>query len=332
MPPGNALAESYRSCLLCPRACRIDRSAGREGACGEQAAIRAACACLHFGEEPPLTGRGGSGTVFFTGCTLRCGFCQNWQTSSCSAGAFLSEERLAEIFLLLQSRGAENINIVTGTQFLPGILASLHGARGRGLSIPMVWNSSGYETLETVALLAPEVSFFLPDLKTLDPAIARDHLHAADYPSHAAKAIRAMAELRPLRWEGEMPTAGTIVRHLVLPGCLPQTREVLGWFRENLDGRALLSLMFQYTPVPGRPLPSPFDRMISREEYEEAVGMLEDLGLEDGFYQEPVPDAAWLPDFSRPRPFSSELSRMVWHYGDAAAGEGAVTGDRSSSP
>jgi putative pyruvate formate lyase activating enzyme len=326
MHPERALAESYRSCLLCPRACRVDRSAGREGVCGEKAALRAACACLHFGEEPPITGRGGSGTVFFTGCTLRCGFCQNWQTSRCGAGAVLSVEELARLFLLLQGRGAENVNIVTGTQFLPGILASLEAARAGGLSIPMVWNSSGYETLETVALLAPAVSFFLPDLKTLDATIAREHLHAADYPAHAAKAILAMAEARPLRWEADVPVAGTIVRHLVLPGCLPQTREVLQWFKKDLDGRALLSLMFQYTPIPGRPLPSPFDRMISREEYEEAVAMLEDLGLEDGYYQEPVPDAAWLPDFSRPRPFSSELSRMVWHYA-----EGATPG-RSSSP
>jgi putative pyruvate formate lyase activating enzyme len=331
MRPEHPMTDSYRSCLLCPRACGIDRTAGRAGSCGEQASLRAACACLHFGEEPPITGRGGSGTVFFTGCTLRCGFCQNWQTSRCGAGAVLTEGELAGLFLLLQERGAENINIVTGTQFLPGILAALAAARARGLSIPMVWNSSGYETLETVSLLAPEVSFFLPDLKTLAPAIARGHLHAADYPARAARAILAMAEARPLRREADVPVAGTIVRHLVLPGCLPQTREVLGWFRENLQGRALLSLMFQYTPIPGRPLPSPFDRMTTREEYEQAVGMLEDLGLEDGYYQEPVPDAAWLPDFTRPRPFSSELSQMVWHCGDAAVGE-AATPDRSSSP
>jgi putative pyruvate formate lyase activating enzyme len=310
--------DPYRSCTLCPRACRTDRVGGREGPCGETAALRAACACLHFGEEPPITGSGGSGTVFFTGCTLRCGFCQNWQTSSCSAGAELTGEELTRIFLLLQSRGAENVNIVTGTQFLPGILGALDGARSRGLSIPMVWNSSGYETREAVETLAPAVSFFLPDLKTLDPVLAREHLHAADYPRHAAGALLAMAELKPLAWDGETPVAGTIVRHLVLPGCLEQTREVLAWFRENLYGRALLSLMFQYTPIPGRPLPPPFDRMTSRAEYEGAVGMLEDLGIDDGFCQGPVPDASWLPDFERPKPFSSELSRMVWHYADGA--------------
>ena len=325
--------EYYRSCRLCPRSCRIDRTAGKEGYCGEQAVLRAACACLHFGEEPPITGSGGSGTVFFTGCTLRCGFCQNWQTSSCAAGASLSEEGLAGIFLLLQGRGAENINIVTGTQFLPGILAALAAARARGLAIPMVWNSSGYETREAVSLLAPAVSFFLPDLKTLDPVIAREHLHAADYPAHAAQAVLAMAESRPLQWQGEMPVAGTIVRHLVLPGCLPQTRDVLAWFRKNLQGRALLSLMFQYTPIPGRTLPPPFDRMITRKEYEETISLLEDLGIDEGYYQEPVPDAGWLPDFDRPRPFSSELSRMVWHHGNAAAAAAdGPTAARLSSP
>jgi putative pyruvate formate lyase activating enzyme len=125
-----------------------------------------------------------------------------------------------------------------------------------------------------------------------------------------------MAEARPLRWKGGAPVKGVIARHLVLPGCLPQTREVLSWFRENLRGRALLSLMFQYTPIPGQDLAAPFDRMVTAEEHEEALGMLEELGIEEGFSQEPVPDAGWLPDFERARPFSSELSRMIWHYRD----------------
>ena len=234
-------------------------------------------------------------------------------------GAELSESELAGVFLQLQAEGAENVNIVTGTQFVPGILAALAEARTRGLSVPMVWNSSGYETEETVLRLAPHVSFFLPDLKSLDPAIARDHLHAADYPERCRRALLAMADARPLRWKDGAPVEGTIVRHLVLPGCIPQTRVALAWYRENLHGRALLSLMFQYTPIPGRLLPSPFDRMITRHEHASALGLLEELGIDDGFYQEPVPDSAWLPDFERPRPFSSELSRMVWHWRDGTS-------------
>jgi putative pyruvate formate lyase activating enzyme len=290
--------------------------------------VRAACACLHFGEEPPITGDTGSGAVFFTGCTLRCSFCQNWQTSARGEGIELSEAELAGIFLRLQHRGARNINVVTGTQFTPGILAALDAARARGLSIPMVWNSSGYETVETVALLAPRTAFFLPDLKTLDTGIARDYLRAADYPSVAAAALRAMSEARPLAWRDGELAEGTIVRHLVLPGRVEATRRVLEWFRDNLAGRAFISLMFQYTPIPGRPLPAPFDRMIRRDEFEEAAGLLEELGIEDGFYQEPVPDGSWLPDFTRPRPFSSELSRMVWHYRDGPPGTGDLSPGR----
>jgi putative pyruvate formate lyase activating enzyme len=264
--------------------------------------------------------------VFFTGCTLRCGFCQNWQTSSCGAGRDLSDEELAALFLRLQAEGAENINIVTGTQFVPGILAGLRIARGAGLSLPMVWNSSGYETEQTISRLAGHVAFFLPDLKTLDDSLAREHLHAADYAAICAKALPAMAAARPLRWKGADLVEGTIVRHLVLPGCIAQTRTALEWFRTNLRGRALLSLMFQYTPIPGRELPPPFNRMISRKEYRQAVALLEELGIDDGFYQEPVPDSSWLPDFSRPRPFSSELSRMVWHYLDGPPVPGKARG------
>jgi putative pyruvate formate lyase activating enzyme len=313
-------AGPYCSCLLCPRACGVDRESGGRGYCREPARTRAACACLHFGEEPPLTGTTGSGAVFFTGCTLRCAFCQNWQTSSDGAGRELSDDELAGIFLRLQSRGARNVNIVTGTQFVPGILASLRAARARGLAIPMVWNSSGYETERTIGLLERHVAFFLPDLKTLDGGLAREFLHAPDYPDAAARAVCAMAEARPLAWKGEELVGGVIVRHLVLPGRLRQTRQVLEWFGENLKGRALLSLMFQYTPIPGRGLPVPFDRMVTGDEYGEAVGMLEELGIDDGFYQEPIPDSAWLPDFTRARPFSSELSRMVWNYLDGPPG------------
>jgi putative pyruvate formate lyase activating enzyme len=296
----------------------VDRTEGATGYCGETSVLRAACACLHFGEEPPITGTGGSGTVFFTGCTLQCGFCQNWQVSRCGEGGTLSEEDLALIFLRLQAEGAENINIVTGTHFAPGILAALGLARSRGLTLPMVWNSSGYETPATVALLAGSVSFFLPDLKTLDAGLAREHFHAEDYPSSAMAALLAMADAKPLSWDGETPIQGVIVRHLVLPGRLRETRATLEWFAAHLRGRALLSLMFQYTPIPEQPLAAPFDRRTSAEEHASALAMLEDLGIENGFFQEPVPDSGWLPDFRRPRPFPSGLSRTVWHHRDGA--------------
>ncbi len=281
--------------------------------------MRAACACLHFGEEPPVTGPGGSGTVFFTGCTLRCRACQNAQTSRDGFGAELAKDDLSRIFLRLQREGAGNVNAVTGTHFLPDIIDAWQAASARGLTIPLVWNSSGYETVEAVRMLEPHVAFFLPDLKTLDPALATFWFNAPEYPRAATEAILAMAEARPLeRGPDGLPTRGVIVRHLVLPGRLEATREVLAWFSEHLAGRALLSLMSQYTPIPGQTLPPPFDRGLTRGEWDTALAALEELGIEDGFVQDLEPGTEWLPDFMRERPFSAELSRMVWHAGDGA--------------
>jgi len=311
--------DPFAPCLLCPRACAVDRTRGETGFCGETGAVRAACACLHFGEEPPVTGSGGSGTVFFTGCTLRCRACQNVQVSRDGLGAGLSVDGLAGVFLRLQREGAGNVNAVTGTHFLPRILDAFEAARARGLAIPLVWNSSGYETVDAVRMLGPRVSFFLPDLKTLDPGLAAFWFKAPEYPRVATEALCAMAETRPLeRGPDGLPTRGVIVRHLVLPGRLDATREVLAWFSEHLAGRALLSLMSQYTPIPGQALPPPFDRGLTRGEWDEALAALEEVGIEDGYVQEFEPGTGWLPDFARDRPFSAELSRMVWHARDGA--------------
>lgn len=311
--------DPYAPCRLCPRACGVDRARGETGVCGEGRAVRAACACRHFGEEPPLTGAGGSGAVFFTGCTLRCRSCQNAQISHGGYGAELSVRRLADLFLRLEREGAENVNAVTGSQFLPDILAAWRDARARGLAIPLVWNSSGYETVDAVEEIAPHVSFFLPDLKTLDPELAAYWFRASDYPRRAAEAILAMAEARPLeRGTDGRPIGGVIVRHLVLPGRVDATRGVLAWFSEHLAGRALLSLMSQYTPIPGQRVDPPFDRGLHRAEWEAALAALEELGIEDGYVQELAPDAAWLPDFTRERPFSAALARVVWHAREAA--------------
>jgi putative pyruvate formate lyase activating enzyme len=309
--------DPYAPCLLCPRACAVDRTSGETGVCGETRAMRAACACLHFGEEPPVTGTGGSGVVFFTGCTLRCRACQNAQLSRDGFGAELSMDDLSGLFLRLQREGAENVNAVTGTHFLPGILEAWQAARARGLVIPLVWNSSGYETVNAVRKLGPHVAFFLPDLKTLDPTLADCWFKEPEYPRIAAAALHAMAEVRPLeRGPDGLPTRGVIVRHLVLPGRLESTREVLAWFSKHLAGRALLSLMSQYTPIPGRQLEPPFDRGLTRGEWEAALEALEELGIEDGFVQDLEPGTDWLPDFTRERPFSAERARMVWHARD----------------
>ena len=282
--------------------------------------MRAAWAGLHFGEEPPVTGRGGSGTIFFTGCTLKCRFCQNDQLSRSGLGAELDAEQLAGLMLRLQSEGAENVNLVTGSHFAPGIVQAVRLARARGLTLPLVWNSSGYESRAALELLAPWIQVWLPDCKTLDPELARSLMGAPDYPQVVREALAFMVEARPLDWEGERLRQGVIVRHLVLPGHPGSTREVLAWFRERLYGRAQLSLMVQYTPnrrAPGQAdAESGPSRRVSAAEHEQVLTWLEELGIEEGFIQEPEPGSEWLPDFSRPDPFPEGQARAVWHFAD----------------
>jgi putative pyruvate formate lyase activating enzyme len=297
----------YKSCRLCPRACGVDRLAGSRGYCGEDAGLRLAFAGLHSGEEPPLSGERGSGTVFVSGCNLGCGFCQNRQISNHNAaehlGRVVSVDEFAAICLELQNRGAQNINIVTGSHAVPAIVRGLDAAKTAGLRIPVLWNSSGYESVETLELLAGCVKTWLPDLKTLDDNLAGKLMNAADYPKAAVSAILWMMKTMP---------GDVIIRHLVLPGCLESTRSVLRWFADNACGRAQLSLMSQYTPMnddAGAP-----ERYLSKREYKTVLGWLGEFGIEDGFCQELVTGSDWLPDFRRANPFSSGLSVPVWHY------------------
>lgn len=308
-------ASPYAPCLLCPRACGVDRLGGERGFCREGTAVRAAWAGLHFGEEPPVAGGGGSGTIFFSGCTLKCRYCQNDQLSREGLGAELTAEELAGLMLRLQEEGAANVNLVTGTHFAPGIAAAAALARDRGLRVPLLWNSSGYESRPALELLSPWIGVWLPDCKTLDPELARRLLGAPEYPEAAREALGFMADAAPLRWEGERLRQGVIVRHLVLPGRLESTRAVLAWFRERLHGRALLSMMVQYTPnarlgAVGGDSPR---RRVSEAEYEQVLGWLEELGIEEGFIQELESGSDWLPDFRRPNPFPPGQARAVWH-------------------
>lgn len=308
----------YRSCRLCPHACGVDRKASVPGRCGETSVLRVAYAGLHGGEEPVLTGEKGSGTVFFTGCTLRCRFCQNWQISQRGAGAPVSVEDLAGMFLSLERAGAANVNLVTGTQFLPHVLQAATIARDRGMGLPLVWNSSGYESIESLDLMRGQVGIYLLDVKTLDIGLARALFGTADYPDRAREAAEHASALTSLRYRGNLLEEGLVVRHLVVPGFLDATRQVLEWFARSVSANALLSLMFQYEPVgpdvraPGdSPVP---DRRVTEAEYEQVAAWLEELGIEEGFIQEPITDSSWLPDFTRLNPFSSELSRPLWSW------------------
>jgi putative pyruvate formate lyase activating enzyme len=212
----------------------VDRTAGKTGFCGQTAVIRAACATLHRGEEPPVSGERGSGAVFFTGCTLGCPFCQNIQISGRRHGICPSSGGFSRICLDLQERGAETLNLVTATQFIPSVAEELREAKRAGLSIPVVWNSSGYEKPETLSILDVLVDVYLPDCKTLDPELSGRLFGRTDYPDAAREAIRFMADRGgPLFCERGILTRGSIVRHLSLPGFLSQTREVLEWLRTN---------------------------------------------------------------------------------------------------
>jgi putative pyruvate formate lyase activating enzyme len=307
------MSNLYKNCRLCPRSCGVDRVAGETGFCKESAALRIACAVLHRGEEPPLVGKGGSGAVFISGCNLGCAFCQNHQISQGVSGRRglgkeVSVEAFAAICLALQERGAENVNIVTGSHAIPAIIEGIVAAKKAGLRIPVLWNSSAYESAEALEMLGDYVDVWLPDLKTLDSAIAARFFRAPDYPSVATTAILKMIETAN-------PPKKVIVRHLILPDYLESTRKVLLWFAESAKSRAQLSLMTQYTPIPDYGLnKSAPKRYVSEKDYDAVLEWLREYEIEDGFCQELVTGSDWLPDFTRSNPFSSELSVPIWNW------------------
>ena len=272
-------------CRLCPRACGADRISSA-GVCHMGSAVRVARAAPHYGEEPCISGERGSGAVFFSGCPLGCVFCQNYALSRGRVGETVSTERLAEIFTELEGKGVHNLNLVTGTPFVPQILDALSIAQPH---IPVVWNTSGYETVETVDALSEKVGIFLPDYKYADSTLAARYSRAADYPAAARDAIRRMVQHTGAFHldEDGMLTRGVIVRHLVLPGQIENTRRVLYWLADTFpSGTILLSLMAQYTPCGDlRNFPE-LQRTLTEEEWEEALEILDETGLEDGFVQE----------------------------------------------
>ena len=283
----------YTNCTLCPRSCRVDRSRGERGFCGGPDTALVAKAMLHKWEEPALAGSGGSGAVFFGGCTLRCRFCQNAAISARPVGQAMDSSALRKLFEDLIARGAENIDLVTPTQYLPTILPALTPR----LPVPVVYNCGGYESPETLRQLAGTVDIYLPDLKYADPRLAQALSGAKDYFSIATAAIREMVrQTGPIEWEGEKVVRGTIIRHLILPGFVDNSLRCLDWIGETFaPGQVLVSLMRQYTPMGN--LPAPLDRKVTDEEYDAVLSWmyLNDL---DGFTQEAdAADGAYIPDF-----------------------------------
>jgi len=285
----------YRHCTLCPRRCGVDRTAGQLGFCRMPDQIHAARAALHYWEEPVISGSYGSGAVFFSGCTLRCAFCQNGVISQENFGKPLSPAGLRAAFERLIDEGCQNINLVTPTHFLPSILPALTPK----LPVPVVYNCGGYESVETLRQLEGLVDIYLPDFKYALSGPAGKYSGAADYAEFAIPAITEMLrQTGPVELdENGAIVRGTIIRHLILPGQLENTRRVLDVIRERFDG-AYVSLMAQYVPM-GRACDYPeINRPITQDEYDEAVDYMLDLGLEDGFVQElEAADSKYTPPF-----------------------------------
>ena len=283
----------YVNCNLCPRMCGVDRTAGKVGFCGSPAGAMVAKAMLHQWEEPALAGSGGSGAVFFGGCTLRCSYCQNIAISARPTGKIYSSAGLRQVFEDLIAQGAENIDLVTPTQYLPTILPALTPK----LPVPVVYNCGGYERVETLQALEGKVDIYLPDLKYADASLAAALSGAADYFPVATKAIREMVrQVGPVQREGDKVTRGVIIRHLILPGYTENSLKVLDWIGDTFaPGEVLVSLMRQYTPMPG--MTAPLDRKVTDEEYDAVLSwmFLNDL---EGFTQDADgADKAFIPNF-----------------------------------
>lgn len=286
---------SYTNCQLCPRGCGIDRTAGEKGFCRMPGELRAARAMLHYWEEPVISGSFGSGAVFFSGCTLRCRFCQNEPISAGGFGTEISARQLRDVFERLIDEGCQNINLVTPTQFLPTILPALEPK----LPVPVVYNCGGYERVETLRELEGKVDIYLPDYKYSDAALAGRLSAAPDYPGIAQAAIIEMLrQTGPAEIvDGEL-RRGTLVRHLVLPGYVDNSLGAVEWLAaEAVPRGALVSIMGQYVPMPG--MEPPLDRTVTEAEYAAVLSWAELCGIREGFFQDLTAAAArYIPDFS----------------------------------
>ncbi len=283
----------YTNCKLCPRGCGVDRTAGQTGFCQCPATALVAKTMLHQWEEPALAPNGKSGAVFFGGCTLGCKYCQNAAISGGAVGTPTNSAQLRQIFEDLIAAGAENIDLVTPSHFLPSILPALEPK----LPVPVVYNCGGYEAVESLRALAGKVDIYLPDLKYADARLGKVLSAAPDYFERATAAIREMvAQVGPPRFEGEKMVGGVIIRHLILPGFVENSLKVLDWIGENFaPGEVLVSLMRQYTPMPG--LPAPLDRRVTDEEYDSVLSWMYLNDLEGFTQEDAAADQKFIPDF-----------------------------------
>lgn len=277
----------YSECKLCPRECKVDRSKNT-GYCKMPDRLLAARASLHMWEEPCISGDSGSGTVFFSGCNLRCVYCQNREIANDGKGFEITTERLAEIFLEQQARGANNINLVTPTQFVPHIIGALDMVRGKELKIPVIYNCGGYESVKTLKVLDGYVDIYLPDFKYMDSSVAKRYSNAADYPTVAEKAVAEMVrQTGGCVFNGDgILKKGTLVRHLVLPSYTENSKKVIEYLYSTYGDKIYMSIMNQYTPLDGVKNYPEINRQVTDKEYDDVLDFAVSIGVENAFIQE----------------------------------------------
>ena len=290
----------YENCLLCPRKCGINRSTGQTGICGVSSEIKVARAALHYWEEPCISGKRGSGAVFFSGCSLHCVFCQNREISDGKAGKVISKERLSDIFMELADKGANNINLVTPGQYIPDIVWAVNDAKSRGMKLPIIYNTSGYENVTDLKLLEGIVDVYLPDFKYMDSTLSAMYSRAKDYPSVAKQALSEMVRQQPdvvIDDATGLIQKGVIVRQLLLPGHVNDAKAVLKYLYDTYHDHVYISMMSQFTPIALKDYPE-INRTVTRREYERLVDYALEIGITNAFIQEgDVAKDSFIPAF-----------------------------------
>ena len=290
----------YENCLLCPRKCGINRRTGQTGVCGVSSEIKVARAALHYWEEPCISGKRGSGAVFFSGCSLHCVFCQNRKISDGKEGKVISKERLSDIFMELADKGANNINLVTPGQYIPDIVWAVNDAKSRGMKLPIIYNTSGYENVTELKLLEGIVDVYLPDFKYMDSTLAARYSRAKDYPSVAKQALSEMVRQQPdvvIDDSTGLIQKGVIVRQLLLPGHVNDAKAVLKYLYDTYHNHVYISMMSQFTPIALKDYPE-INRTVTRREYERLVDYALEIGITNAFIQEgDVAKDSFIPAF-----------------------------------
>jgi len=292
--------ELLNYCTLCPRKCKVNRNNNELGFCGMTKELVVARASLHFWEEPIISGEKGSGTVFFSGCNLKCVFCQNYNISNQNFGKKISIERLSEIFLELQKKGANNINLVTPTHFVPQIIEALKISKENGLSIPIVYNTSGYESIETIKLLNGFIDVYLPDFKYFDNKYALKYSKCPDYFENATSSINEMIKQvgKPKFNDDGLLVKGVIVRHMMMPGLLKDSKKIIHYLVDNYNDDIFISIMNQYTPTNNLNKYSEINKIVNKNEYEELINYAINIGIKNGFMQEgETQKTSFIPEF-----------------------------------